>query len=139
MNRIVISACLLLVLSGCSNAPREVNASLPLVNKSTQALGKPIPASLWSQLEEEDLLSASSRVRYKHYTIEMSPSYISALGHTCRVLDFYQDEDQTQGVGGTKVSTRVACKAATSPTTNETHQPWFLVKDIIKDATAVKL
>ncbi|MFV8386974.1 hypothetical protein ACNO5E_23005 [Vibrio parahaemolyticus] len=131
MNRIVISACLLLVLSGCSNAPREVNASLPLVNKSTQALGKPIPASLWQQLDEEDLLEQSSEVMYKQYRIEMSPSYMSALGHTCRVLDFYQE--------GIKMSSRVACKVAASSSSNETNQPWFLVKDIVKDATAVKL
>lgn len=116
----------LLLITACSSAPRHVNASLPLVSEAIPVTGKLIPEEYWQTLNE---VSPSAPIAHKQYQINLQAIYHSALGETCRSLDFYEK--------GVKVQTRIAC--AQTQQAESDQQKWYLVHDIIKNATVVSM
>ena len=110
----ILIGLLLLTGIGCSSAPREVDASIALVpeNKST-LVGEYIPTSIENHLNQ----AVSQTIHYNDYTIEISPSYISALGFNCTTLIF--ENKQADKV------LKTACR-------NKNTDDWVFVKSINK-------
>lgn len=108
----IIVGLLLLTVVGCSNAPKEVEASIALVpdNKSTLA-GEKTPFSIEKHLHQ----SVSQSIIYKDYTIQISPIYISALGFNCTTLTFRNTLNDN--------ISKTACQQKNSDT-------WLLIKPI---------
>lgn len=122
---VVISA---LMIAGCSNKPREVNASIPLVNASTQTItGKAIPEKYWSSLSSAGI----STLTHDKYQITLSPFYTSALGHPCRELTLI-DKNNIE-------TKRIACELSLTNANNQLYKAWFLEKQIIETSSYVEL
>ncbi|PMH45939.1 hypothetical protein BCU68_09085 [Vibrio sp. 10N.286.49.B3] len=128
-------------LVGCSSQPRQVEASLPLVQPSTQPLGIQVPQQYSQDLEDGrkvDLI-------HPEYRIQMGPLYTSSLGHTCRELTFAKVNAVSMTAHGSEQgpSIRVACtnqQLTTIPASDELlERAWFLVPNIIQSSSSVQL
>jgi len=117
-----------LIIVGCSNKPREVNASLPLVEPTTKTVtGKAIPEKYWSKLSA----GSASTLKHDKYQITLSSLYISALGNKCRELTLV-DQNKVE-------MKRVACQLSLINANNEPYKAWFLEKQIIETSSYVEL
>jgi hypothetical protein len=108
-------------LTGCVNPPREVRASMPLVDKKVNMLavqGNEVPLFYWQYLSNPNQTSVT-RNKF-HY--QLSTIYTSALTVLCRKI-------MLSGVEGISSQSRIVC-------TNSSHQDltelsaWYLVPDI---------
>jgi hypothetical protein len=117
----ILIGLLLLTGIGCSSAPREVDASIALVpeNKST-LVGEKIPAFIEKHLNQ----GVSQIINYNDYTIEILPTYISALGFDCSRLVF--ESKQADKV------LKTACR-------NKNTDDWVFVKSMNKSEKQVVL
>lgn len=122
----IVLCCLsMLGLTACSSAPRQVQASLPLVAATIQPLGQKLPAKYRSQLEQAD----STQLDNSDYSIQLGARYTSSLGQDCRDLTIYdQAGDKSQ---------RVAC--AEKKQYPEQIRAWYLVPNIVQHASSIKL
>jgi len=112
---------LLLVVVGCSSAPREVDASIALVSHDSPILlGKKVPFSIGKHLGQ----SVLQTITHKNYTIDISAVYRSALGFNCTTLIF-----KTQV---TKNIAKIACQ-------NKKSDDWMFIKSINNNDKQVEL
>lgn len=112
-------------LSGCSSQPRQVEATIPLVDASNAAVGTKLPTQFRNQLEDSQLKA----LRHKEYTIHVGAFYTSSLGQDCRGLTIYTLEGEK--------NQRVAC---TEPKQYpEQVRAWYLVPNIVQSATSIQL
>tara|TARA_Y100001956_G_scaffold5226_1_gene4697 strand:+ start:30222 stop:30599 length:378 start_codon:yes stop_codon:yes gene_type:complete len=125
MNKVILIAIILpMILAGCTTKPREVEASLPLVNSLLLPIGEKIPEQYQSELNNPNF----SDLEHNKYTIKVGPIYSSGLGNQCRQL--FIEGDGQQG------EQRVVC----SYTTNEDNvSAWYLVPNIVQSATSIQL
>jgi len=120
--------CALLTLSGCASGPREVSASLPLVSGSMEKPSqKMVPARYWSILSDE----TQSRLTHQQYQISLGEPYFSALGLTCRELQF---KEKLQAI-----KKRVTCEHKFIDENNQATNGWFLEKEIIESSHSVEM
>lgn len=117
-----------LVLFGCSNKPREVSASVPLVTASQKKPNKKeIPNQYWELLADSQTTSLS----HNKYQIQLSKLYVSALGLPCRILTI--DEANKPSVK------RTACEESYLDKDNKKQTAWFLEPQIIESSSYVEL
>ena len=114
---IVIS---LLLVAGCSNLPREVDAKIPLVSQVMSKTDNLLSPELSQKLQQPKL----DVISYDGFVVRPSPQYLSALGRKCRKLDFFQS--------GIKQKTRVACQIQAT-------KNWYLINDIASANNKVSL
>lgn len=126
MHKTIIVSCLsILGLTACSSAPRQVQASLPLVEASVQPLGQKLPAKYRAQLEQ----AASTRLDNSDYSIQLGTQYTSSLGQDCRDLTIFE-------ASGDK-TLRVAC--AEKKQYPEQVRAWYLIPNIVQHSSSIKL
>lgn len=120
--------CALLTLSACTNQPRQVKASLPLVNvvmeKPTK---KMVPNQYWEMLADQN----QSILTHPQYQITLGVLYFSALGTTCRELQFKESNQL--------IKKRVACENNFINKHNKKEKGWFLEKEIIESNRSVEM
>lgn len=114
---------LFLGLVGCSNSPRSVDASIPLVDSSTFVSDEPVQTTYWKILNNPQ----KNQFIHHDYLITLTPPYFSALGTTCRRLTFYINNNMT--------GSRIAC--ANSP--NSSQSQWFLTKPLTNEQPIASL
>jgi hypothetical protein len=115
-------------LTGCSGKPREVRASIPLVSMSKEKPNKKeIPSKYWATLSD----SKQRQLKHDEYHIQLTESYISALGLLCRELIITDIEN--------KIKKRVACEIPFINEDNEQDKAWFIEKEIIESSGYVEL
>lgn len=113
-------------LTGCSNSPRQVKASVPLVQSQVLTIGDKIPTQYRSQLEN----SRTEAIFHPRYQIEVGPFYTSSLGQECRTLLI------TPLDKGEQIS-RVAC---TEPKQYpEQVRVWSLIPNIVQSSSIIQL
>ncbi|MBE8232405.1 MAG: hypothetical protein HAW67_01625 [Endozoicomonadaceae bacterium] len=115
---------LFLLVSACSSAPREVNASLPLVASSSINSQHLVSNGLAAHLSNDDI----KHINYKGYEVALSNKYFSALGQLCRKLSFYDNKR--------KLGNKTFCSFEEKPNLEKT---WRAVKDIALDKLTVEL
>ncbi|MGR5269841.1 hypothetical protein ACPV5R_19055 [Vibrio astriarenae] len=116
---------------GCSSQPRLVDASLPLVNLNHAPVGEAIDAKYWSQLDSD----MYTTLTHDDFTIQLEPTYTSALGLTCRVLTI---TPATSDWSANAPVQRVACKQTRQE--GEVQQTgWYLINDIVESLTVVEI
>lgn len=136
MNYKSTSILLLLLLSGCANQPRQVNASIPLVSENNTIPGRLIAEIHWPQLNKAEAVF----IENNDYLIQAEPTYLSALGIKCRVLlltpkhkaNVLSSESHAQ-------IKRVACQAKASSMGTQTREEWYLMNDVVDGSTSIKL
>ncbi|QIA64466.1 hypothetical protein GT360_13630 [Vibrio astriarenae] len=122
------------VLLGCTSQPRQVDASLPLVNLNQAPVGEVIDTKYWSQLDSDMYTSLS----HSEFDIQLEPAYLSALGLTCRVLTI---QNLTSNAHYNQVNApvkRIACK---QPRQIEgvVEQGWYLINNTVETSTVVEI
>ncbi|MGR5340803.1 hypothetical protein ACPV50_12845 [Vibrio astriarenae] len=122
------------VLLGCTSQPRQVDASLPLVNLNQTPVGEVIDTKYWSQLDSDMYTSLS----HSEFDIQLTPSYLSALGLTCRVLTVQNLNSLNRAPEAETSVKRVACKQAHQENGKITHG-WYLINDTVETSTAVEI
>lgn len=115
------------LLSGCASKPREVTASVPLVEAPEVQLGENIPQHYWTELNEPSQTSLT----HNDYIIRLSPPYRSGLGYQCRVLEV---ETTSEGKRN-----RVACASISKNADGIEVKSWYLTPNIVEAATAIKI
>jgi len=116
-----------LLLFGCASKPREVTASIPLVEVLEVQLGESIPQHYWTELNDPSQTSLT----HNDYRIRLTPPYSSGLGYQCRVLEV---ETTTEGKRN-----RIACASISKNTDGVEVKSWFLTPNIVEAATAIKI
>ncbi|WP_022942914.1 hypothetical protein [Psychromonas hadalis] len=117
-----------LIISGCSNKPREVTASVPLVSFSQDKPNKKeIPLQYWSRLADP----LERQIQHNRYQIQLSELYLSALGLQCRELIFTDKKN--------KIEKRIACEIPFVNENNKQDKAWFIEKQIIESSGYVEL
>jgi len=115
------------LLSGCVSKPREVTASIPLVETPEAQLGETIPQQYWPELNDPRQTSLT----HNDYSIRLSPPYNSGLGYQCRVLEI---ETTTEGKRN-----RIACASISKNADGIEVKSWYLTPNIVETATAIKI
>tara|TARA_R110001583_G_scaffold17482_1_gene70632 strand:+ start:3623 stop:4018 length:396 start_codon:yes stop_codon:yes gene_type:complete len=115
-----IIVCLAFI-AGCSNKPREVNASIPLVTFSQEKPNKElVPARYWQALSDNSQLV----LPHNEYHIQLSELYTSALGQKCREL-IMTDKVQI-------MKRRIVCEISFLNAQKTQEKAWFLENEIIE-------
>lgn len=119
-------------LSGCTSKPREVTASIPLVNSSQEKPNKQeVPSQYWSFLSDP----SETNVEHEKYIIKLAERYTSALGQTCRELIIVEKD---QMITPTPVR-RTACEITYKTHDDQAQKAWFIEKQIIESSLYVEL
>lgn len=127
MNKVTLIAFLMpILLGGCSNKPREVEASVELVNNAMKPVGIKLPEQYQQTLDTP----SSTTLPHGDYYIELGPNYSSSLGNQCRQLFIHKKDQQTEQ--------RVAC-ANSEQQQEEQVNAWYLVPNIVQSATSIQL
>ncbi|MEZ9657998.1 MULTISPECIES: hypothetical protein [unclassified Vibrio] len=116
-----------LLLFGCASKPREVTASLPLVEAAEVQLGESIPQQYWSELNNPNQTSLT----HNDYNIRLSSPYSSGLGYQCRVLEV---ETISEGKRN-----RIACASISKNADGSETKSWYLAPSIVEAATVIKI
>ncbi|MDR9828554.1 hypothetical protein RCJ22_23500 [Vibrio sp. FNV 38] len=120
-----------LVMLGCTSQPRLVDASLPLVNHNQAPVGKAVETQYWSQLDND----MYTMLAHESFDIQLEPTYTSALGLQCRVLNIWPaDSNWTIKVP----VQRIACKQIQLQDGTVT-SGWYLINDIVESSTVVEI
>lgn len=109
------------LLSACSSAPPQVEASISLIN--TDKLSKKqqlVPQELWQDLHER--LNGEA-ITYKQVNIVFGDKYLSALGVTCRKV-FLKKQSNEQVTIKAQAQQRISCLA-------NDNKSWVLTPDVI--------
>ncbi len=114
-----------LFLFGCSNHPRQVEASTSLVEKQSIILGEKVPSKYRDELE----LTGDVHLLHEKYNIIVGPIYTSSLGLDCRKLN-------VSGVGF-QAQVRVVC--ANKKQYKEQVRVWRLMPDVVHSETSLQL
>ncbi|WP_394242622.1 hypothetical protein [Vibrio astriarenae] len=122
------------VLLGCTSQPRQVDASLPLVNLNQAPVGEAIDTKYWSQLDSDMYTSLS----HSEFDIQIEPAYLSALGLTCRVLTIQNLTPQTYSLDADTPIKRVACKQARQ-NQGGVEYGWYLINNTVETSTVVEI
>lgn len=127
MQKLMVLICLgVFTLTGCSSPPRQVKASVPLVQNQVSAIGDKIPTQYRSQLEN----SVTQAISHPKYQIEVGSFYTSSLGQECRALLIAPSESDEQ-------VSRVAC---TEPKQYPDQiRVWYLIPNIVQSSSIIQL
>lgn len=112
-------------LVGCSSQPRQVSASLPLVQSQPSPIGDKIPTQYRKELEKV----TATQIFHPKYKVVVGPFYLSSLGQDCRELSVTLPDGQQ--------ILRVAC--AESKQYPEQVRAWYLVPNIIQTSSSIQL
>ena len=83
-----------LLLTACSSQPRQVKASLPLINNQALIIGEPLSNSLNQRLNN----APPHSVDFDDMSLSFSAVYHSALGYPCRQIQLQQSDLLTERV-----------------------------------------
>lgn len=111
-----------LLLSSCSNSPRIVEASRPLVENVQLSEYQEIPQQYWEGLEDEN----QSQLIHDNTKIRLAERFTSALGYKCRSLYIYDDTQKEQH--------RIACQTIMieeSGAQQTDQMTWYLMPAIV--------
>lgn len=114
-----------LLVSGCSNHPRQVEASTSLVEKQSIILGEKVPSKYRDELE----LTGVVHLLHEKYDIIAGPVYTSSLGLDCRKLN----------VSGVSFSTQMRVVCADKKQYKEQVRVWRLMPDVVHSETSLQL
>lgn len=114
-----------LMLAGCSNAPRQVEASIPLVSSQELKVGTLIPSKY------SDLLDSSNTTYLPNddYQVVVDKPFTSSLGYECRPLQI------TDSAGN--IQKRIAC--ASEEQTQNLSRDWYLIPNIVHSPISIEL
>ncbi|WP_342639148.1 hypothetical protein [Vibrio metschnikovii] len=90
----ITMALFCLLLTACSNQPRQVKASLPLIDSQSSIIGEPLSISLNQRLNNIPPHS----VDFDDLSLSFSAVYHSALGYPCRQIQLHHSESPTNRV-----------------------------------------
>ena len=116
------------LVGACTNSPRNVTASIPLVSISQDKPNKKeIPSQYWT------FLSNSKQTSFAHdkYQVQLTALYTSALGQVCRELILVDNKRNEER--------RTACEVPFVNENNQQVKAWFLEKEIIESRVYVEL
>ena len=122
---LLIIPVIILLLNGCSSSPREVKASIALVENKSVLLGKKISAKYRNDLES----SMITTIHHNQYHISVGPFFTSSLGQDCRSLNIVDMQRQT--------SLRVVC--AEKKQYIEQVRVWSLMPDVVRTEQDLEL
>ncbi len=106
-----------LLVTGCSNQPRQVKASLPMVSTNSNLLGDVVPSDYNDSLSDPEQYT----ITHDDEQIDLGPLYISALGYNCRELTIHPDKPSR--------FTRIVCSEIDDGEDDNTSD-WYLTPDI---------
>lgn len=122
MKFIVLNTFASAFLTGCSNQPRHVEASLPLVKNNITPIGDKLPEKYINLLEDQ----FSHSLNHSVHNIYLSPMYTSSLGNDCRELNIETSNGTT--------SKRIACAGKIQHKGQV--RSWYLVPDIVQSSSS---
>lgn len=118
MKKISVVLMIVSMLSACSNQPKQVTASIPLVDMPDAVKHDPIPEKYWGILDEQP---GGFVVNHDAQQVILGGSYFSALGHKCRELLV-----KAEPLKNTESDIRrVVCQPPN-------YRYWYLVPDIMR-------
>ena len=118
MKKISVVLMIVSLLSACSNQPKQVTASIPLVDMPDAVKHDPIPEKYWGILDEQP---GGFVVNHEGQQVVLGNSYFSALGHKCRELLIR---------GPSSTNTAFDARRVTCQPSN--YRYWYLVPDIMR-------
>ncbi|MGF1697512.1 hypothetical protein L4C54_17765 [Vibrio lamellibrachiae] len=114
-----------LFLAGCSSAPREITAQVPLLDdqKITQNFIV-TDSSYWSMFAN----NAISQVQYQQQSVQLGATYTSALGLHCRSFHAINNQQDTV------MSNRVVCREVQSLENTQSNEksPWYMTNALVE-------
>lgn len=117
----------LLLLSACSNTPREVKASIPLVTLSAEKPSEvEIPQKYWTALSDNN----QATLKHDVFRVQLGSLYVSALGTKCRSLLLIDSKGREED--------RVACQLSYLENANKV-TGWFIENQIIESTSYAEL
>ncbi len=119
----------LFAISGCAQAPRQVEAQVQLVEPNMVNLGEKLPAKYWPALTNPN----TTKIDANGLSIEVGKPYTSGLGQECRSLQMVNHNSENR--------TRIACAkiVTTDSNSTKTEKAWFLTDDIVESSTIIKI
>jgi|TARA_Y100000588_G_scaffold251832_1_gene266319 hypothetical protein len=125
MEKAVFGLLVVSLLSGCSSAPRQVNATVPLVPGTIKPVGQPVEQKYHEPLSDP----LTTTLIHAEYSIQVGPYFLSSLGKECRSLDLRDN------VGNKQL--RVVCLEQVPD--NASPSSWFLVPNIVQSTSSMEL
>lgn len=125
MKSLVLIIAVSSLLLGCSNQPRHVEASMPLVTKNIAPIGDRLPEKYQNILEDR----FSDSLNHSVHNIHLSPMYTSSLGNDCRELHIQTPNGLT--------SKRIVC-AEKKQHKNQV-RAWYVIPDIVHSSSSSQL
>ncbi|WP_353497677.1 hypothetical protein [Vibrio sp. CB1-14] len=126
----LVSVCAM-VLSGCAQPPRQVEAQVPLVGQSTITYSERIPEKYWVALNNP----ITTQINASGMMVAVGKPYTSGLGQECRALQMMTDINENR--------TRIACaKLESSDISSASTTPikvWYLTDNIVETSTIIKI
>ena len=125
MDKAVFGLIVIGLLSGCSSAPRQVNATVPLVPVVVQPVGQVVEQKYYALLND----SLTTKLPHSDYSIQVGPYFLSSLGKQCRSLNIHDNDGNKQQ--------RVVCLE--SGVDNANSSSWYLVPNIVQSSSSMEL
>ncbi|OIQ25363.1 hypothetical protein [uncultured Vibrio sp.] len=120
---LIVSLCSVF-LTGCSTAPREVSANIPLLEMENITKNVIVTDNhYWSLFEN----NATSTINFQQQNVQLGTPYKSALGLHCRSLH------SASNVMDSTLSNRVVCRDAQAPNqkSDSSESPWYLSNALV--------
>ncbi|GAL24241.1 hypothetical protein JCM19239_3944 [Vibrio variabilis] len=129
--KVAVVGLVLLILSGCAQKPRQVEAGVKLVEPTNLVTGERIPQKYWSELNNP----VTTKIDANGMLIDVGKLYTSGLGQECRSLQISGDPNENR--------TRIACSvieaADNTTSTSDTIKVWYLTNNIVETSTIIKI
>ncbi len=110
-----LALSLAILLGGCASEPKQIAASIPLVNQTATDGLIALPAE---QQQVLNSLQQGNSVAVTNGTFTPGPVYTSALGHACRELLFQRS---LSNGASSRSEKRIACQRA---------DQWYLIPQL---------
>ncbi|MGF1721665.1 hypothetical protein L4D20_16655 [Vibrio kyushuensis] len=108
---------------GCSSAPREITAKIPLLENQDVMMNFSLVDEQYWSIFENDVIT---QIQYQTKMAQLDTSYTSALGLHCRTLTYQSP------LKDSSVINRVVCREGTQ---TENASPWYMTNALVEDHT----